>query len=449
MRKDDLDALGLKPPYSIELEKAVIGALLLELGAVDRVTMIQPKMMYKEENQLILEAILSMHSENKPIDLLTVGERLERNGKLELAGGYFYISEISLMVTSSANVEYHAAILYEMYVKREIIRICGEKIRLMYMKESDGFLEKQNLVNELELLTISQKKDFKGFNDIAHVNLKKLKELQNSGSTITGIDTGYSKINRLTCGWQKTDLIIIAARPATGKTAFALNIAEKVAAQNIPVAIFSLEMSSEQLVNRVISKVTNIPSYKIKSASLSEGDWHVLENHNYKYPILIDDTPGLNITEFKAKARKAKKEYGIELIIVDYLQLMTTYTKGNRDLQIGDLSRNLKAIAKELNVPVIALSQLSRDVEKTNRMPKLSDLRESGNIEQDADIVAFLHNNGGPTDDVFDISLLFAKHRGGDVGIVAFDFYKIKQSFSEKSSNDNESYMQSGSNFTF
>jgi replicative DNA helicase len=417
---------------TIELEEAIIGALMVEKTSIDRIGSLTPQMFISTPHKLIFEAIQELTSNNIAIDLLTINTKLKQKGQLELIGGISELAKITSRVSSSAHIEHHCAIIYQEYVKREMIRIFSQKLQILASDGADGFQEKENIIAELESLTIRAKKDFNNFQSIAVDNLQKLEKLQQSGLTITGIDTKFRKLNKLGSGWQNTDLIIIGARPATGKTAFALNIAENIARQNIPVAIFSMEMSSSQLVDRIISKVSRVPAFKIKSAMLSQGDWIDIHAQNFNLPIYIDDTPSLNIQEFKIKSRRAKKDFNIGFIIVDYLQLMTTFTKGNRDQQLGEISRNLKAIAKELNVPVIALAQLNRDVEKSNRLPMLSDLRESGSIEQDADMVCFLHDNGEPTDIVGDVGLVIAKHRAGSLGIIPFEFEKETQTFKEK-----------------
>lgn len=417
---------------TLELEEAIIGALMVEKTSIDRIGSLTAEMFVSTPYKLIFGAIQELLSNNIAVDLLTIDSKLKQKGQLELVGGIFGLAKITSRVSSSANIEYHCAIIYQEYVKREMIRIFTNKLQLLATDGSDGFQEKENTIAELESLTIRAKKDFNNFQNIAIDNLQKLEKLQQSGSTITGIDTKFKRLNKLGSGWQNTNLIIIGARPATGKTAFCLNIAENVAKQGIGVAIFSMEMSGAELVDRIISKMSKVPAFKMKSAMLSQGDWIDIHAQNFNLPIYIDDTPSLNIQEFKARSRRAKKDFNIGFIIVDYLQLMTTFTKGNRDQQLGEISRNLKAIAKELNVPVVALAQLNRDVEKSNRLPMLSDLRESGSIEQDADMVCFLHDNGEPTDIVGDVGLVVAKHRAGSLGIIPFDFEKETQTFKEK-----------------
>ena len=413
-------------PTAKDIETAVLGALVLDANALDRIPDITAEMFSNYDYKQIFNAILKLQKDNKKVDMLMIADYLGERVATHV------IAELTMKVVNAANIEFHAAVLFEQYCKRELITACQTEMQKAFEPEADIFELQQRLISKLEQLNPKHKKIFQDFETIANNNLVKLKELQAKGSNITGLDTGYSRLNRLTSGWQNSDLIILAARPGTGKTAFALNIVTNLALKGYKTAFFSLEMNASQLVDRVISKITDVPANRLKSARVDSSEWVKLETTNYSLPIYIDDTAGLNIAEFKAKARRMKKEQGIDFIVVDYLQLMTTYLKGNRDTQIGDISRGLKLIAKELNVPVLALSQLNRAVETSNREPHLSDLRESGNIEQDADIVIFLHGQGEHTDEVGDINLICAKHRNGGLGFIPFDFYKAKQDFQER-----------------
>jgi replicative DNA helicase len=293
----------------------------------------------------------------------------------------------------------------------------------------------QELASKLDDFSIKNSKDFLDFNTLASTTIKELEAMQSSGKSINGLDTGFTALNRIGHGWHSPDLVIIAARPATGKTAFALNLAVNLAVQKHPVAFFSCEMSSKQLAMRVISSMTGVYGNYLAKAELHEGNWNQILKTNFNLPLYIDDTPSLNLLDFKEKARKAKKKYGIKAIFVDYLQLLTVYGKGNREQEISTISRTFKAIAKELDVPVIALAQLSRDVEKRNGEPRLSDLRESGAIEQDADIVIALHNHeeDNQTPSTIDTTpimrIIYLKHRNGEVGFTKLKFDKSKQKF--------------------
>jgi len=405
-----------------DIEEAIIGVLMIDSTALIRCT-IEPHHCYSEINKTILTAIFELAEENKPFDMLSINEKL--GGKL-----LNEILVISSRVSSKANLEYHCSIVIQKYVTRELIMLCQRTISEANNIDNDVFQTIQNHSTQLESYSVKHKKDFSKFENVAKEVIKKIELIQESGKSIVGIDTGFERINKISHGWHSPDLVILAARPATGKTALALNLAVNIAKQKIPVAFFSLEMSAEQLATRVISSMTGIYSNYLSKAEIHEGNWRTILGTDFNLPLYIDDSSSLNIIDFKEKARKAKKNFGIKAIFVDYLQLLSVYGVGNREQEISTISRTFKAIAKELDIPIIALSQLSRDVEKGNREPKLSDLRESGAIEQDADIVIALHNESPESDNPL-IKVLYLKHRNGEVGFVRLEFEKGKQLFKD------------------
>lgn len=420
------------PPQATDFEEAIIGALMVDKHAIEKCSDLTPQMFYKEEYKSIYQTILKLINENKPIDLLSVMQGLKDSKQLENIGGIHILAKITARVSSAANIEYHKTIVMQKYIQRETMAIIQDAMRVIWDDGIDPFSEKDKIILKLENLNQVKTKSFEKLQTIVAETLVNLAKMQENESNITGLDTGYLQMNKVLSGWQNSDLIILGARPGTGKTAFCLNLVTNLIRQKIPCAIFSLEMSSKQLVDRLISNVTNIEAWRLKTAKLDEYSWIELNGHNWNYPLLIDDTASLNIIDFKSKARRFVKEFGVKFIVVDYLQLMTTYDTGNREQQLGAISRGLKATAKELNIPIIALVQLSRDVEKSNRLPVLSDIRESGSIEQDADIVSFLHNTGDQFATTQDIMLIIAKHRAGQVGTIDFEFLKAYQRFNEK-----------------
>lgn len=423
---------GITPPNAIDFEEAIIGSLMLDKHCIDKCSDLTPQMFYKEEHKLIYQNIVQLLNENKPIDFLSISQSLKENGQIERIGGISKLAYITSRIQSSANIEYQKSILIQKFIQRETMQVCSEAMQRIWNDGIDPFKEKDLIIKKLEDLNAAKSTSFKKLDYIVDETLTILEKIQSQDTNITGIDTGYFRLNNNLNGWQNSDLVIIGARPATGKTAFCLNLVTNIIRQNIPCAVFSLEMSSKQLVDRLISNVTNIEAYRLKSGDLDESHWTSLHTQKWTYPLYIDDTASLNILDFKARARRMVKDLGVKFIVVDYLQLMTTYDTGNREQQLGSISRGLKATAKELNVPIISLAQLSRDVEKSNRLPMLSDLRESGSIEQDADIVMFLHNNTDPMEQIVDVSLVIAKHRAGQVGIIDYEFQKGFQRFVEK-----------------
>ncbi|MXV50535.1 replicative DNA helicase [Pedobacter sp. HMF7647] len=436
-----VSGLGKLPPQAVDLEEAVLGALMLEKDALSAVIdILKPEVFYKDSHQKIFEAIGVLFQKSSPIDILTVTSQLRQQGDLEMIGGAYYITELTNRVVSAANIEYHARIISQKYIQRELIRISTEIINNAYEDTTDIF----DLLDmaEKNLFDIAQnnlRRDSRKMDDIVRESLESLEKLKDKVDGLTGVPSGFTQLDRMTSGWQASDLVIIAARPAMGKTAFVLSCARNAAVQfSKPVVVFSLEMSSVQLVNRLISGETEIEQEKLRKGNLAEWEWAQLHSKIGKLteaPLFIDDTPALNIFEFRAKCRRLKAQYDIQMIIIDYLQLMHgkgDSKGGNREQEIGSISRALKSVAKELNVPVIALSQLSRAVETRggDKRPMLSDLRESGSIEQDADMVLFLYRpeyygltedeDGMPTTGVGEV--IIAKHRNGETGKVRLNF---------------------------
>lgn len=394
---------GKIPPQAVDLEEAVLGAMMIDKkGIDDAIDILHSDAFYEIRHQEIYAAIYELFQNSQPIDLLTVSSLLKKKGKLDMAGGDFYLIRLTQKVASSAHIEFHARIILQKYIQRKLISISSEIIESSYDETSDIF----DLLDsaEAKLFEITQgnlKKSSEVAGSLVKQALKKIQEIGNKEG-MSGLASGFSKLDALTSGWQPSDLIIIAARPGMGKTAFVISMAKNMAIDfNHAVAIFSLEMSSVQLITRMISSETGLPSEKLRKGNLALHDWELL---NYKVkslsdaPIYIDDSPSLSIFDLRAKARRLVSQHGVKIIIIDYLQLMNAGGNnkgvGNREQEISAISRNLKALAKELEVPVIALSQLSRAVETRSggsKRPLLSDLRESGAIEQDADIVSFIY----------------------------------------------------------
>jgi replicative DNA helicase len=416
---------------------------MLEKDALTNVIdILKVESFYKDSHKVIFQAILDLFSESQPIDLLTVTSQLRKNGALEIAGGAFYVTELTSKVASAANIEYHARIITEQSIKRELIKISGDIQKDAFEDTTDVF----ELLDKMEqsLFEISEKNIRKNYSDMRSIMREAIIELEarkNQKDGLTGVPSGFTALDRVTSGWQKSDLVIIAARPAMGKTAFVLSVLRNAAVDHgRPVAIFSLEMSSVQLVNRLISSEAELDSEKIKKGSLADHEWAQLVHKTAKLskaPLFVDDTPALSILELRAKCRKLKAQHDIQMVVVDYLQLMSGDSKsggggGNREQEIASISRALKKIAKELSIPVIALSQLSRAVETRggDKRPQLSDLRESGAIEQDADMVMFLYRPEyyGITQDEDNNStagvgeVIIAKHRNGSLENVKLRF---------------------------
>ncbi|MEK7253562.1 MAG: replicative DNA helicase, partial [Bacteroidota bacterium] len=391
---------GKVQPQALPLEEAVLGALLLDKEGLPVVLdVLRPDSFYLDAHQLIYKAILRLFEKSHPVDLLTVTEELKKTEDLDAAGGAFYLVDLTNRVASSANIEYHARIVAQKKIQRDLIKVSTQIIRDSYEDTTDVF----TLLDDAEkgLFAITQNnlnRQYESMGALASRTLKLLEELKDKKDGLTGVPTGFTNLDRLTSGWQSSDLIIIAARPGMGKTSFVLSLARNASIDfKKGVALFSLEMSSTQLVQRLISMEAEIPANKLRSGKLEEYEWQQLHStieRISEVPLFIDDTPGINIFELRAKCRRLKMQHDIQMVIIDYLQLMSggmegSRSNGNREQEISAISRALKGMAKELNVPVIALSQLSRAVETRGgtKRPQLSDLRESGAIEQDADIV--------------------------------------------------------------
>jgi replicative DNA helicase len=390
---------GKIPPQATELEEAVLGAMMIDKKGIDDVIdILSSDAFYDSKHQEIYAAIFELFQNSEPIDLLTVSNLLKKNGKLEFVGGDFFLIRLTQKVASSAHIEFHARIILQKYIQRRLISISSEIIENAYDDSTDVF----DLLDDAEgkLFEVTQgnlKKSSEDAGSLVKQELKKIQEIGNQEG-MSGLATGFTKLDALTSGWQPSDLVIIAARPGMGKTAFVISMAKNMAIDfNHGVAVFSLEMSSVQLITRMISSETGLTSEKLRKGNLEPHEWEQLNVKVKKLsdaPIFIDDTPSLSIFDLRANARRLVSQHGVKIIVIDYLQLMTAGGKagGNREQEISMISRNIKALAKELAVPVIALSQLSRAVETRggSKRPLLSDLRESGAIEQDADIVSFI-----------------------------------------------------------
>ncbi len=432
---------GKLPPQAVDLEEAVLGALMLEKEAVNTVIdILQPKSFYKETHQRIFAVIQDLFQKSEPVDILTVTNLLKQNGELDIVGGAYFITQLTNRVASAANIEFHARIIAQKYIQRELIRISSEIITDAYDETTDVF----NLLDKAEssLFSVAEgniRKNYESMSDLIRESIAQIEQAKNQESGVIGVASGFTALDRVTSGWQPSDLVIIAARPAMGKTSYVLSLARNAAVDfNIPVAFFSLEMSSVQLVTRLVSAESEISSEKLRSGNLRNDEIQQIHTKIQKLaeaPIFIDDTAGLSVFELRAKARRLKSQHDIKLLIIDYLQLMSgggDNKNGNREQEISMISRSLKSIAKELNIPVLALSQLSRAVETRggDKRPQLSDLRESGSIEQDADMVQFIHRpeyygltedeEGNPTNGVANI--IIAKHRNGSVCDVKLKF---------------------------
>lgn len=439
--KSESDLIGRMPPHDKDIEEAVLGALMLEKDAYATVCdILQPQSFYEPVNQKIFEAIQSLGVQQQPIDMLTVTEQLRANSTIDEIGGPAFIAELTSRVASAANIEYHARILAQQYLARELISFGTEVSSKAYdpandiddvLQEAEGHL--------FELSQRNVKKEVVQIDSVINDAISTIQMAATRESGLSGLASGYPELDKKTSGWQNSDLVIIAARPAMGKTAMVLSMAKNMAVNyNTKVAIFSLEMSKLQLVNRLIQNVCEIEGEKIKSGRLSDREWNQLLSRIgtlQSAPIFIDDSPGLSILELRTKARRLVREKGVQFIVIDYLQLMNASGMkfGSREQEVSMISRSLKELAKELNIPIIALSQLNRSVESRSedKRPQLSDLRESGAIEQDADIVCFIHRpeyylHGAARDDQPELrgkaEFIIAKHRSGSVGDVPMRF---------------------------
>lgn len=435
-------------PQAIDLEEAVLGAILIDKEAlVDIMDILRPEMFYGDANRLVYEAILTLSMECKPVDLLTVMQALKASGNAEKAGGAYYLTQLADRVVSAGNIEYHARIISEMYVKRELIRNASSVVSKCYDETADVFelLSEMNMNLDAATEKIATKKEITNASLLDETMGKIKVEAQQKG--LVGVPSGLDLIDEITGGWQPTDLIIIAARPGMGKTSLAISMAINAAKSNHPVGFFSLEMSSSQIMKKVISIESEVPFASLRHAKLTPEDWSQMQykaGEISRLPIYWDDTPGMTITEIAAKAKRMKRKYGIKMIVVDYLQFIGSPLKSKhqtRDQEVGHFSRTLKNLAKELGVPVIALAQLSRAAEaRPDKRPLLSDLRESGSIEQDADIVNFLYRPeyygieatevGECTDGLAEF--IIAKHRNGRCDKVIIEFNKKTTGFIDR-----------------
>ncbi len=446
----NLTAGGRVPPQAVDLEEAVLGALLIDKNALSKIVdILHDAAFYNEKHQHIFKSVVRLFGENQPVDILTVASDLRKEGLMKQAGGEVYLAQLSQKVSSAAHIEYHARIIIQKHIQRELIRISSEIIESAFDETTDV----------LELLDSSEQKLF----EVAQGNLKRnyessealirqaLERIEHISKQegLSGVPSGFSDLDRITSGWQPSDLIILAARPGMGKTAFVLSMARNMAIEHDKkVAIFSLEMSSVQLITRIISSETGLNSEKLRKGDLTDYEWKNLTSGVVdleKAKLFIDDTPALSVFDLRAKVRRLASTQGLDVIIIDYLQLMTvggSKAQGNREQEISTISRSLKSIAKELNVPVIALSQLSRAVEtrSTSKRPQLSDLRESGAIEQDADIVSFIYRpqyyqieeweDGSPCEN--EAEIIIAKHRNGSLDDVRLRFIGELAKFANK-----------------
>jgi len=447
---------GKLPPQALELEEAVLGALMLEKDALTAVIdILKPAIFYKDAHQYIFAAIQRLFSRSEPIDILTVTNELKSSGELEIVGGPYYITQLTNRVASAANVEYHSRIILQKFIQRELIRISSEIIKDAFEDTTDVF----ELLDSAEssLFEVSESNLRRNYMDMQSLVGEAVREIQvarEHEEGLRGVPSGFTELDRVTSGWQKSDLVILASRPGMGKTAFALTLARNVAVDfKKPVAFFSLEMSAIQLVTRLISSETQLSAEKLRRGNLENYEWEQLNAKIGKLvdaPLFIDDTPALSIFELRAKCRRLKAQHNIELVILDYLQLMSSPSegKGNREQEISNISRSLKSLSKELRVPVIALSQLSRAVETRGgtKKPILSDLRDSGAIEQDSDLVLFIYRpeyykiyedeQGNSTLGLAEVSI--AKHRNGALKDITVRFISKFAKFVDYDTEDYE-----------
>ncbi|MBQ6211003.1 MAG: replicative DNA helicase [Prevotella sp.] len=437
------NAFGHLQPQAIEIERVVLGALMIDKDAFSIISeIVYPETFYEPRHQKIFTAIRTLNMDEKPVDVMTVTEQLKRDGNLESVGGAVYVLELSSLVASSAHMEYHAHILRQKFLARQLISFASHVETNAFDETLD--VESAMQQAEGELFEISQKNMKQDYTQIDPVIVKAVEALQKASANqggLTGVPSGYTKLDDKTSGWQASDLVIIAGRPAMGKTSFALSIAKNIAVDNrLPVAFFSLEMSNVQLVQRLMSNVCEIPGNKILNGQLTNDEWERLDKNLRNLtgaPIYVDDTPGLSVFELRTKARRLVREKNVKIIMIDYLQLMNANGMrfGNRQEEVSTISRSLKGLAKELDIPIIALSQLNRTVDNRGegiegKRPQLSDLRESGAIEQDADLVLFVHrpeyyriyDDGKGNDMHGKAQIIIAKHRKGGVGDILLDF---------------------------
>ncbi len=446
---------GKLPPQALELEQAVLGALMIDNDALSNsIELLKPESFYQTEHQKVFSAIEDLFNSTQPVDILTVTNLLKQKGELRDVGGAAFVSKLTERVASAANIETHARIIAQKFIQRELIRISSTTIKDAYDDTTDVF----DLLNAAEqgLFEISEgniRKNYDKMSTLIRQALEQIEEIKNKEDGLSGVPSGFSDLDRVTSGWQKSDLVILAALPGMGKTAFVLSMARNTAVPfKKPVAVFSLEMSSVQLVNRLISSESGIPAEKLRKGNLEDHEWIQLNQQITSLseaPLFIDDTPALTVFELRAKCRRLVRNNGVEMVIIDYLQLMhagNSNKSGNREQEISTISRSLKSIAKELNIPIIALSQLSRAVETRggDKRPMLSDLRESGAIEQDADIVCFIYrpdyygftewpdtSPGQDPDCQGQGEIIIAKHRNGSLENIRLRFISHLAKFTD------------------
>jgi len=438
--------LGHVPPQSLETERLVLGALMIDKDAFTVVSeILRPETFYEPRNQYVYAAIQRLTFDERPVDVITVVEQLKRDGTLEKVGGEMYVYDLTASVASSAHVEYHSRILAQKFLARQLISFASQIETKAFDETNDIDIVMQEAEGSLfELSQKNMKQDYTQIDPVVKQAVEIMQKAASNKGGLTGVPSGYTKLDDMTSGWQKSDLVIIAGRPAMGKTSFALSIAKNIAVDHrLPIAFFSLEMNNVQLVNRLISNTCEIEGKKVMNGQLDDADWNRFDKNIGKLlgaPLYIDDTPGLSIFELRTKARRLVREKKVELIMIDYLQLMNANGMkfGNRQEEVSTISRSLKSLAKELDIPILALSQLNRSVETRDssaskvdgKRPQLSDLRESGAIEQDADMVLFVHRpeyyhilhdeNGNDLHGMAQI--IIAKHRKGAVGDVLLNF---------------------------
>lgn len=440
---------GRIPPQAVDFEEAILGAILIDNSAINQVIdILTPESFYKEEHQIIFTAVKDLFGNSQPVDILTVANELRRTAQIDDIGGDYYLVELSQKVSSSAHSEYHARIIVQKHIQREMIRVASGIINKAFDETTDVFDLLDDAEQDLfEVAHGNVAKNYESAQDLVKAALERISEISKKEG-LSGVPSGFTKIDRVTAGWQPSDLVILAARPGMGKTAFVLSMARNITVDHKkPVAVFSLEMSSVQLITRLISSETGLTSEKLRKGTLEDHEWEVLLSkvkNLEKAPLFIDDTPSISVFDLRAKCRRLKATHDIQLIIIDYLQLMTaggSKGSGNREQEISTISRSLKSIAKELNVPVIALSQLSRAVETRggDKRPMLSDLRESGAIEQDADIVSFIYRPEyyqiteweDQTPCEGQAEFMIAKHRNGGLENVKLRFQGNLAKFSD------------------
>jgi replicative DNA helicase len=456
-----LPDLGKVPPQANDMEEAVLGAIMLEREAVISILdILRPESFYREAHQRIFKAISDLNTRECPVDLITVTEELKSHNELDIVGGPVYLTQLTSKVVSAANVDYHARIVQQKYIQRELIRVSTE----IQTRSFDDTYDVTELLDYSEnaLFQIAEgniKREVAPIHVVIKEAIREIEEAGKREDALVGTPSGFTKLDRLTSGWQKAELIIIAARPSMGKTAFALSMARNMAVDHGKhVAIFSLEMSSIQLVNRLIVAEADLPGDRIKNGRLNEEEWKQLDSRIKKLvqaPIYIDDTPAISIFELRAKCRRLMAQHKLDIVVVDYLQLMSgPDNAGSREQEVSNISRSLKSISKELNVPILALSQLNRSVEMRGgtKRPLLSDLRESGAIEQDADMVVFIHRqekfgiptfeDGSSTKGIAEIIL--AKNRNGPVDDVRLRFREERAQFVDIDDFDTEGVEMAG-----